>query len=324
MPPRSSSTIERPLDSFEQYLSEIGQHERLSADQEVELAQLMETGKAAAAYLTEAQANGTSLELLDQQELEHKIKQGQAAKEQFINANLRLVVSIAKRYSRPDNPTDLLDLIQEGNIRLEHAVEKFDWRKGFKFSTYATWWIREGITNALDASKSPFHLSHKMRRDIKYVDAHMRSLATVHPENISAEEIAHDTMFSPEQAKEILAAKHSAFNLICLDQPLDETNTTLHEMLPDDSVEVEVEAIANTFEDLSLKLARLIGQLSINEQQILVEGMGLFGAARKTQKQIGQELGVSDKWVSILKGRAIERLRSTAKVDEFPEIFEEG
>jgi len=306
-------------------MSEIGQHEMLSSEQEVELAQLMEAGKAAAVHLAATKKNGGLLEPVLQAELEYKIRQGQAARAQFIQSNLRLVVSIAKRYNRGDNYNDLLDLIQEGNIGLERAVEKFDWTKGFKFSTYATWWIREGISGTLDAAKSPLHLSHKMRRDIKHVDAHMRTMAQMTGgDNASAEEVAQETNFSPEQIEEIMQAKRNVFNPISMDQPLDEAGTVLHEMLPDNNVDVELEAISNTFEDTRLKLARLVGQLSVNEQQILIEGMGLFGVAQKTQKEIGQDLGISDKWVSILKGRAIERLRSTAKADEFPEIFEEG
>ena len=135
-------------DSIGQYLHEIGQVPLLDAARERELAQRIEAGRAAQERLDAGETGA---------ELKRAVRQGARAKDEFIRANLRLVVSLAKRYPLPTS-MDLLDLIQEGNLGLEHAVDKFDWRKGFKFSTYATFWIRQSIGRALDQKASLIRL----------------------------------------------------------------------------------------------------------------------------------------------------------------------
>ncbi|HRE02341.1 MAG TPA: sigma-70 family RNA polymerase sigma factor, partial [Ilumatobacteraceae bacterium] len=126
------------------YLSDIGQYTLLTKDDEVRLAKLIESGKAAVA---EMEAAGKEISALKKREYRRAAKEGEDAERAFVQSNLRLVVSIAKKYQASGLP--LLDLIQEGNLGLMHAVEKFDWRKGFKFSTYATWWIRQAITRGI-------------------------------------------------------------------------------------------------------------------------------------------------------------------------------
>jgi len=126
------------------YLTDIGQYPLLTKDDEVRLAQAIEAGTAARAEL---EAGGRSLSTVRRREVRRLIRQGESAERTFVQSNLRLVVSIAKKYQASGLP--LLDLIQEGNLGLMHAVEKFDWRKGFKFSTYATWWIRQAITRGI-------------------------------------------------------------------------------------------------------------------------------------------------------------------------------
>ncbi|MEX1280769.1 MAG: sigma-70 family RNA polymerase sigma factor, partial [Acidimicrobiia bacterium] len=130
-------------DLVSQYLTAIGEYELLTAEQEVELAQLIEAGETAAKKLEEGKYKDKKGEI----ELRRKVRRGQEAKDAFLTANLRLVVANARRYANTSG-IDFLDLIQEGNLGLIRAVEKFDWRKGFKFSTYATWWIRQAITRA--------------------------------------------------------------------------------------------------------------------------------------------------------------------------------
>ena len=126
------------------YLSDIGQYTLLTKDDEVRLAKLIESGKSAIADLDSA---GKDITAAKKRELRRSAKEGEEAERAFVQSNLRLVVSIAKKYQASGLP--LLDLIQEGNLGLMHAVEKFDWRKGFKFSTYATWWIRQAITRGI-------------------------------------------------------------------------------------------------------------------------------------------------------------------------------
>ena len=129
------------------YLSDIGKHPLLTKADEARLAQAIEDGNAARSDLQVAEDKGEKLTVARRRELRNRIREGDEATQTFIQANLRLVVSIAKKYQASGLP--LLDLIQEGNLGLMHAVEKFDWRKGFKFSTYATWWIRQAITRGI-------------------------------------------------------------------------------------------------------------------------------------------------------------------------------
>ena len=130
-------------DLVRRYLAEIGRHDLLTKDDEARLARVMEDGAAAAREL----GSGAAIPATRRRQMQRRVGAGEAAAEQFVQANLRLVVSIAKRYQSSGVP--LLDLIQEGNLGLMHAVEKFDWRKGFKFSTYATWWICQAITRGI-------------------------------------------------------------------------------------------------------------------------------------------------------------------------------
>ncbi|TMK82364.1 MAG: sigma-70 family RNA polymerase sigma factor, partial [Actinobacteria bacterium] len=153
---------EREQDLVRLYLDEIGRHELLTKDDEVRLAQAIEAGREARAELAQAQkfARGQRQQLL------RTADAGEEATQTFVNANLRLVVSIAKKYQSTGLP--LLDLIQEGNLGLIHAVEKFDWRKGFKFSTYATWWIRQamqrGVANTARTIRLPIHAGDQLAR----------------------------------------------------------------------------------------------------------------------------------------------------------------
>src|SRR5437868_13837180 len=153
---------EREQDLVRLYLDEIGRHELLTKDDEVRLAQAIEAGRGARAELAE----GGKFPRGRRQELLRAVDSGDEATQTFVNANLRLVVSIAKKYQSTGLP--LLDLIQEGNLGLIHAVEKFDWRRGFKFSTYATWWIRQSISRGIDNNartvRLPVHAGDEVRR----------------------------------------------------------------------------------------------------------------------------------------------------------------
>src|SRR3954468_20107095 len=152
---------DRDQDLVRLYLDDIGRYPLLTKDDEVRLAQTMERGREAAAEL----ASGEKLSPARKRALRNAVREGEAAHLQFVNCNLRLVVSLAKRYQAADLP--LLDLIQEGNLGLIHAVEKFDWRRGFKFSTYATWWIRQaigrGIDNTARTIRIPSHAGDLLR-----------------------------------------------------------------------------------------------------------------------------------------------------------------
>ncbi|HYN36772.1 MAG TPA: sigma-70 family RNA polymerase sigma factor, partial [Actinomycetota bacterium] len=180
-------------DLVRQYLREIGQYPLLTDVQEVELAQGIEEGEKARERLSKAK----KLTPKQRTELERKIRQGRACKRRFIQSNLRLVVSIAKKYSAAGLP--LLDLIQEGNLGLMRAVEKFDWQRGFKFSTYATWWIRQAITRAIaDKARTiriPVHMVETLYR-VRKVQSELLEKLGREP---TIEEIAHQADLTPDK-----------------------------------------------------------------------------------------------------------------------------
>src|SRR5437016_8686840 len=155
---------EREQDLVRLYLDEIGRHELLTKDDEVRLAQAIEAGREARAEL----AAGGKFARGQRQQLLRTADAGEEATQTFVNANLRLVVSIAKKYQSTGLP--LLDLIQEGNLGLIHAVEKFDWRRGFKFSTYATWWIRQAISRGIDNSSRTVRLPVHAGEEVRHLD----------------------------------------------------------------------------------------------------------------------------------------------------------
>src|SRR5438874_2891820 len=189
---------EREQDLVRLYLDEIGRHELLTKDDEVRLAQAIEAGREARAELAQAQkfARGQRQQLL------RTADAGEEATQTFVNANLRLVVSIAKKYQSTGLP--LLDLIQEGNLGLIHAVEKFDWRKGFKFSTYATWWIRQaiqrGIANAGRTIRLPVHAADNLAR----LQKERAGLEARLGRPASLDELAAELDLAPERVKELI------------------------------------------------------------------------------------------------------------------------
>src|SRR5204863_7948124 len=181
------------------YLEDIGRHQLLTKDDEARLAQDIEAGKAAQETLASVNKGLTRAEKRDLQRL---VRKGEDAQRQFVQSNLRLVVSIAKRYQASGMP--LLDLVQEGNLGLIHAVEKFDWRKGFKFSTYATWWIRQaiqrGIANAGRTIRLPVHAADNLARLQKEragLEARLGRPATL-------DELAAELDLAPERVKELI------------------------------------------------------------------------------------------------------------------------
>src|ERR671914_628753 len=182
-------------DLVRQYLREIGQYPLLTDIQEVELARAIEEGERA----YERVHSGKKMSDKQRIELEHRIRQGRAAKRRFIQSNLRLVVSIAKKYSAAGLP--LLDLIQEGNLGLMRAVEKFDWQRGFKFSTYATWWIRQAITRAIaDKARTiriPVHMVETLYR-VRKVQSELLEKLGREP---TIEEIAEHSAVTPEKVR---------------------------------------------------------------------------------------------------------------------------
>ena len=279
----------------------MGRFELLSAQEEVALAQQMEAAAAIAARIGGLHAPGE----LDAIQLRRALTAQRAARERFVAANLRLVVANARRYSRVSG-MELLDLIQEGNLGLIRAVEKFDWRKGFKFSTYATWWIRQAITRAIaDKSRTvriPVHL-HDTVRAVQGVREGLKATLgrAPHPE-----EIADATGFPVDRVVVALQVSSTA----SLDQPVGEDGALLGDFIEDDdAADPAREALAA---ETTHELRRLIGSLPPRERRILELRFGFGDGVPRTLGEIGEEFALTRERIRQLEKIALCRLRHPA------------
>src|SRR5919206_4345765 len=246
-------------------------------------------------------------------ELARRIERGDLeAKDRMIEANLRLVVHLAKRFQREDSGMTLLDLIQEGTIGLVRAVEKFDHRRGFRFSTYATWWIRQAVTRALAekgrAIRLPVHAAERLAR----LQRSQAELAlSLGREPLVAEIAAHAGM-PQEHALELLRAAQSP---VSLNQPVGEDGTELGDLVPDDaaSLEIELHEVKITEDEHAAKLPALLGRLTDRERKVVELRHGLGGDAPRTLTDIGGQLSLSRERVRQIEKEAVRRLRLAAE-----------
>ncbi|MFO8034836.1 MAG: sigma-70 family RNA polymerase sigma factor [Candidatus Bipolaricaulota bacterium] len=294
---------ERGGDPVRTYLGEIGRVPLLSREQqEVELAQAFEAGQHAEAVLKRGE--------LAPEEAEHLkalIRKGEEAREQLTVANLRLVVSIAKRYSH--RGVSFLDLIQEGNIGLMRAVEKFDWRKGYKFSTYATWWIRQSITRAVgDQGRTirvPLHAVEAVQKLQRLREEYVQH----HGVSPTYEELAGLLGKSVERVKQIdRAAPHTA----SLERPLAEDNeASLGDFLADTSVPAPPrEALRDRLKE---ELRRTLQGLDEREREVLELRYGLSDGPPCTLKDVASVVGVTRERVRQIEIRALEKLKHPSR-----------
>jgi RNA polymerase sigma factor (sigma-70 family) len=282
------------------YLSEIGQYPLLTKDDESRLAQAMETGKEAAAEL---EAADRSLSPARKRELKKAIRAGEDAERSFVQSNLRLVLSIAKKYQASGMP--LLDLIQEGNLGLMHAVEKFDWRKGFKFSTYATWWIRQaltrGIANTNRTIRLPVHAGDNLARVQK---ARVR-LETAYGRPPTVAVLAADLRMGVDQVTESLRC---AADTVSLSTPLREGgDAELGDIVEDRSAESPFEAAAESL--LPAQISRMMLPLDDREREILALRFGLDRGEARTLEEVGEHFGLTRERIRQIEARAMSKLR---------------
>ena len=286
------------------YLADIGRHPLLNKDDEVRLAQEIEKGIAATDALDADRVTGRSeLSIAQRRRLMQTKRQGDLARLTFVRSNLRLVVSIAKKYQASGLP--LPDLIQEGSLGLMHAVEKFDWRKGFKFSTYSTWWIRQaitrGIANTSRTIRLPVHASDTLARLQKARTRLERELGRPPTWGELAAEVD-----MPEQ--KVIEVWRFAAAPLSLSEPLGEDgDAELGDVVEDRGAESPFEAVA-AMQSIS-EVARLLSSLDEREREILKLRFGLDGGEPRTLEQIGERLGLTRERIRQIEARALSRLR---------------
>ena len=277
-------------DPVRMYLKEIGKVPLLSAEEEIELAKNMEAGAVAKekiAILKSREENATEEELAEIKEeiknLQKDLDAGDEAKKRLAEANLRLVVSIAKRYV--GRGMLFLDLIQEGNLGLIKAVEKFDYRKGYKFSTYATWWIRQAITRAIADQARTIRIPVHMVETINKLIRVSRQLLQELGREPSPEEIAAEMNMPVERVREILKISQEP---VSLETPIgEEEDSHLGDFIQDDNVPVPADAAAFTL--LKEQLEEVLGTLTEREQKVLTLRFGLEDGRARTLEEVGKE-----------------------------------
>jgi RNA polymerase primary sigma factor len=291
---------EPALDPVQHYLQEIGRVSLLTASEEVSLAERIERGNAAKLRLAEA----AELSLPQRRSLELEVIDSNDARRHLIQANLRLVVSIAKKYV--GRGLSLLDLIQEGNIGLMRAVEKFDHRKGNRFSTYATWWIRQAVTRAIAEQGRTIRLPVHMSESVGQVKRTSERLAQSLERQPTAEEIAIALGQPLERIERVLEA---ARRPVSLETPVgDEGEHTLGDFLPDDELPSPTEFASAQL--LRQDLANALDHLNERERRIIDLRYGLVDGRRRTLEEVGRALGMTRERARQIEAEALRRLRS--------------
>jgi RNA polymerase sigma factor (sigma-70 family) len=281
------------------YLEDVGLHDLLTKDDEIRLAQAIEQGLEARTKLETTK----KLTPTQRRQLRRTVRLGEEAHRQFVNSNLRLVVSIAKKYQSSGLP--LLDIVQEGNLGLIHAVDKFDWRKGFKFSTYATWWIRQaiqrGIANSARVIRLPVHAGDmltallKLRAQLEGTMGRTPTLA----------ELANEAELPLEKVVEVL---RYAVDTVSLDEPVrDDGDAELGDFVEDRNAVAPFDHAATSL--LPGEIAKVLAVLDDREKTILTLRFGLDGAGERTLEEVAEHFGLTRERIRQIEARAMSKLR---------------
>ncbi len=301
-------------DPVRMYLQEIGRVQLLTAQQEVELAMQMEAGIKADDKLRE----GGELEVEERVILERTSRLADRARKRLVEANLRLVVSIAKKYV--GRGMGLLDLIQEGNLGLIRAVEKFDYRKGFKFSTYATWWIRQAVTRSLADQGRTIRVPVHMVETINKLAQAQRNLMQELGREPTIEDIAAELELDPQKVTEL---RRIAQDPISLEAPLGgEEDSTLGDFVEDRDAEVPVEAAS--FKLLQQYLSLALEELNDRERQVIIMRFGLEDGKVRTLEEVGDYFKVTRERIRQLETKALAKLRQPARARRFEGYLDGG
>ena len=306
------SDIGNTADTVRMYLKEIGRVDLLTADDERRMAQAIDDGNRAAALL-----DGAALPDSEMRTLMRAVHRGQRAKSELIQANLRLVVSIAKRYS--GRGMQFLDLIQEGNLGLMRAVDKFDHTKGFKFSTYATWWIRQAITRSIaDQARTiriPVHMVESMNRVL-------RTQRQMHQElerEPTLEELADRCALSPDRIREILRISQDPLSL---DSPVgEEDDSSLGDFIQDTTADAPIDVAIK--KKLAAAVDEALDELSEREKDIVRMRFGLTDGQARTLEDVGREFGVTRERIRQIEAKTLAKLRHPLRSQRLKEFLEE-
>ncbi len=289
------------LDSVGMYLESVGRHDLLTPEEEIELAQTMEAGDDARRRLDTG-----SHDDIETIRLRRTVRAGDEARDRFISSNLRLVVSNARRFSRAGG-LEMADLIQEGNLGLIRAVEKFDWRKGFKFSTYATWWIRQALSRALAEKSRVVRIPIQLHDTIGTIHTATSGLRAHLGRDPSPAEISEETGIDVETVERALAVSDE----VSIDQPVGEDGAELGDFIADDDdrgVAAQVEHA-----DIGRILRAAIGRLEDREVRILTARYGfLDDEIPRTLEEIGAEFGLTPERIRQIEKGALSKMRHPA------------
>ncbi len=302
-----TTTLTRPRsdplpDSLTLYLESVGQHDLLTAAEEIELGQQIEEGRQAAARLE----SGRAVPAAEAVALRRAVRRGEEAREHFISANLRLVVANARRYAGAAG-LDMGDLVQEGNLGLMRAVDKFEWRRGFKFSTYATWWIRQALARAVAEKGRLVRIPGQLHDTLATIRGAASGLSARlgHPPSIA--EIAAETGINPGEVERALQVAEE----VSIDQPVGEDGALLGDFISDEDAEDVAAAAENA--EIGVLLRRAVARLDDREHRILTARYGFLGdSVPRTLEEIGGEFGLTPERIRQIEKRALAKLRHPA------------
>jgi RNA polymerase primary sigma factor len=289
-------------DLVRQYLREIGAYRLLTADDEAVLGAAVTAGQHADDALRAHAAAGKRPPVAERRKLEQASRAGQEAKAHFIQANLRLVVSIAKRYQSSGLP--LLDLVQEGNLGLIRAVEKFDHRKGFKFSTYATWWIRQSITRAIADKGRTIRVPVHMVETVGQVRRAAAALTKRLGREAGPDEIAAETGLAIDK---VLEAQRVTPDPVSLHETIGDDDAELADFIEDRATPAPFDAAMASMQQH--ELVNLLTMLSQREQRVLALRYGLGGGEPHTLEQVGEQFSLTRERIRQIEAKALSKLR---------------
>ena len=304
---RRSALSELPVGDFlSRYMLETNRQRLLTANEEVELAKQIETGRFAAEQL-----DSGDLDFAETAELQKLVDQAEAARAMLVRSNTRLVISIAKRYF--GQGLDFLDLIQEGNIGLLTAVDKFDYTRGNRFSTYATWWIRQGITRALSNYGRMIRIPAHQTGNVRKLYRAIRDIEQDHGRQADIEELAEIVELPPDQVQWLLQITRP---LLALEQPAgDDQDAELGDFIEDREVDQPADVVATKL--FSERVEEILNELTPREASIIRLRYGLQGSDAHTLKEVGEMFKLSRERIRQVEKTALSKLRHSSSLGDY-------